>query len=99
MTARAETFDRSVVMSSLMPSLKYSCSASPLMLANGRTQIETRGVVAGEGAATGALRSAKSGDAGINLRHPVARIALPPLRSAHWIWLNGNGGIVPSSVT
>ena len=31
-TANAETFDRSVVMSSLIPSLKYSCSASPLML-------------------------------------------------------------------
>ena len=31
---------RSVMMSSLIPSLKYSCSASPLMLANGRTQME-----------------------------------------------------------
>ena len=40
-TSSAETFDRSVVMSSLMPSLKYSCSASPLMFWNGRTQIET----------------------------------------------------------
>ncbi len=29
------------MMSSLMPSEKYSCSASPLMLANGKTTIET----------------------------------------------------------
>ena len=39
-TSSADTFDRSVVMSSLMPSLKYSCSASPLMFENGSTQME-----------------------------------------------------------
>ena len=38
----AETLLRSVMMSSVMPSLKYSCSGSPLMLANGSTQIEMR---------------------------------------------------------
>ena len=41
MTASAETLLRSVMMSSVMPSLKYSCSASPLMLANGSTQIDS----------------------------------------------------------
>src|SRR3954469_9312454 len=39
-TFSADTLLKSVMMSSLMPSLKYSCSASPLMLANGRTQME-----------------------------------------------------------
>src|SRR6478609_639796 len=41
-TASAETLLRSVMMSSVMPSLKYSCSESPLMLANGSTQTEKR---------------------------------------------------------
>ena len=40
MTSRSEILDRSVMMSSLMPSLKYSCSADPLMFSNGRTAIE-----------------------------------------------------------
>ena len=31
------------MMSSLMPSEKYSCSGSPLMLAKGSTQTESRG--------------------------------------------------------
>src|SRR6185312_3411950 len=39
-TSSADTLLRSVMMSSLMPSLKYSCSGSPLMLTNGNTQIE-----------------------------------------------------------
>jgi hypothetical protein len=39
-TDKAETFDKSVMMSSLMPSLKYSCSGSPLMFTKGRTQID-----------------------------------------------------------
>ena len=39
----ADTLPRSVMMSSVMPSLKYSCSGSPLMLAKGSTQIETAG--------------------------------------------------------
>src|SRR5581483_8969124 len=41
-TANAETLLKSVMMSSVMPSLKYSCSESPLMLLNGSTQIEAR---------------------------------------------------------
>src|SRR3972149_6237331 len=36
-TSRPESLDRSVMMSSVMPSLKYSCSASPLMFWNGGT--------------------------------------------------------------
>src|SRR6266567_2760651 len=39
MTSRPDTFDRSVMMSSVMPSLKYSCSGSPLILLKGRTAI------------------------------------------------------------
>src|SRR6266852_2544259 len=42
MTNNPETLDRSVMMSSVMPSLKYSCSRSRLKLANGRTTIEGR---------------------------------------------------------
>ncbi len=38
-TESAETLPRSVMMSSETPSLKYSCSASPLILTNGRTRI------------------------------------------------------------
>ena len=37
----ADTLPRSVMMSSVMPSEKYSCSGSPLMLANGSTQMLT----------------------------------------------------------
>ena len=33
-------FDRSVMMSSVMPSEKYSCSGSPDMLSNGNTAID-----------------------------------------------------------
>ena len=33
-----------VIMSSEMPSAKYSCSGSPLMLAKGRTAIDRRGL-------------------------------------------------------
>ena len=40
MTCSAEIFDRSVMMSSVMPSEKYSCSGSPLMLLNGSTAID-----------------------------------------------------------
>ena len=40
MTNRAETFDRSVIMSSVMPSEKYSCSGSPEMLSKGSTAID-----------------------------------------------------------
>ena len=37
MTMSCESFDSEVIRSSAMPSAKYSCSASPLMLTNGRT--------------------------------------------------------------
>src|SRR5688572_26910750 len=47
-TASEEILLRSVMMSSLIPSLKYSCSASPLMLTKGRAQIETRFVLAAD---------------------------------------------------
>ena len=40
MTNRPEIFDRSVMMSSVMPSAKYSCSGSPLMLLKGSTAID-----------------------------------------------------------
>src|SRR4030081_3721960 len=40
MTVSPEIFDRSVMMSSLMPSEKYSCSGSPDMLVNGSTAID-----------------------------------------------------------
>jgi hypothetical protein len=38
-------FDSPVMMSSEIPSAKYSCSGSPLMFANGRTAIDGRSVV------------------------------------------------------
>src|SRR2546423_906484 len=40
MTNRAEILERSVIRSSVMPSLKYSCSASPLILVKGSTAID-----------------------------------------------------------
>ncbi len=52
MTNRAEIFERSVIRSSVMPSLKYSCSASPLMFVKGSTAIE--GLRGTAGAADGA---------------------------------------------
>src|SRR3954454_24351359 len=57
-----ETLDRSVMMSSLMPSLKYSWSTSRLMLANGRTTIEGRSGSDGptEGIAASVARAATS---------------------------------------
>jgi hypothetical protein len=39
-TIRPEIFDKSVMMSSLMPSEKYSWSASPDMLVNDKTAID-----------------------------------------------------------
>src|SRR5262249_37645940 len=39
-TARERQRDRSVMMSSVMPSAKYSCSGSPLILTKGNTAIE-----------------------------------------------------------
>ena len=40
MTNRLEILDRSVMMSSVIPSLKYSCSGSLLILVKGKTAIE-----------------------------------------------------------
>src|SRR5712671_1252106 len=40
MTNRTGSLERAVIRSSVMPSLKYSCSRSPLMLVNGSTAIE-----------------------------------------------------------
>src|SRR6516162_1318643 len=40
MTKNARLRDRLVMMSSVIPSEKYSCSASPLILAKGRTAID-----------------------------------------------------------
>ena len=39
-TDKAESWDRSVIRSSVKPSLKYSCSGSRLRLSNGSTAIE-----------------------------------------------------------
>ena len=44
MTDRPEIFERSVMRSSVMPSEKYSCSGSPLMLVKGSTTIDGRSV-------------------------------------------------------
>src|SRR6266849_325242 len=40
MTKRSGSLERAVVKSSVMPSLKYSCLGSSLMLANGRTAMD-----------------------------------------------------------
>ena len=40
MTNNPESFERSVMRSSVIPSLKYSCSGSPLMLTKGSTAME-----------------------------------------------------------
>ena len=41
MTNNCDSFDSAVMMSSEIPSAKYSCSTSPLMLAKGSTAIES----------------------------------------------------------
>ena len=41
-TKRLDIWERSVMMSSVIPSEKYSCSGSPLMLVKGRTAIDGR---------------------------------------------------------
>ena len=63
MTNRPEIFDRSVMMSSVMPSEKYSCSGSPLMLLNGSTAIDGFSLATGS-ALTGAARPARGRRAG-----------------------------------
>ena len=41
-TKNQRSLDSAVMMSSLMPSEKYSCSGSPLMLTKGKTAIDGR---------------------------------------------------------
>ena len=57
-TVRPPIFDKSVMMSSLMPSEKYSCSGSPDMLVNGKTAIDA---VATFGSGLAALDRAAAG--------------------------------------
>ena len=45
-TVRPAIFDKSVIMSSLTPSEKYSCSGSPDMLVNGKTPIDAAATLA-----------------------------------------------------
>jgi hypothetical protein len=63
MTISQRMRDSAVMISSTMPSAKYSCSGSPLRLTNGSTAIDGRegrggsaaaGASAGSGSATGA---------------------------------------------
>ncbi len=53
MTSRPSILERSVIRSSVMPSAKYPCCGSPLMLSNGSTAIE--GLPAGADVATCAV--------------------------------------------
>ena len=93
-TASAETLLRSVVMSSVMPSLKYSCSASPLMLVKGSTQTENFGLgFSGAGAAGGASCAACACARAIMVasafRHSCidALSAFPPQSSRSVVWI------------
>ena len=49
MTTRSWNFDRFRMMSSVSPSLKYSCSGSPERFTSGRTAMERIGSSSGEG--------------------------------------------------
>ena len=55
--------ERAVVRSSVMPSAKYSCPGSPVMLAKGSTTIMGRpaGAACGEGALIGSSAGAAAG--------------------------------------
>src|SRR6516164_7010059 len=64
MTNAPEMRDRSVVRLSVMPSVKYSCSLPPAILANGRTTMESRG---GEAARCVAGRATVEGGVMIDL--------------------------------
>ncbi len=61
MTKSWMSFDSAVMMSSEMPSAKYSCSASPLMLAKGSTAIDGLSGKAGLGILSGLPASGASG--------------------------------------
>ena len=52
MTNKERKRDSSVMMSSVMPSEKYSCSGSPDMLVNGSTAMEGLSATAFDGATT-----------------------------------------------
>src|SRR5215470_371007 len=54
--------DNSVMMSSVMPSLKYRCSGSPLIFANGRTAIDGFDALVGMGSSDGALTASFCSD-------------------------------------
>ena len=84
-TESAETLLRSVITSSLMPSLKYSCSASPLMLENGSTQMPTAAGFAAGASAAADSTAAPADEAGREV------IAVSE-RSRSW-----NGGLAGSS--
>ncbi len=100
-TDRAETLDRSVMMSSLMPSLKYSCSASPLMLANGRTQTDSlRAAGAAVGAPGAEAEAVRSARLLTTFFQPGASMSpVQPARSAHWMRSKGMGSLAPSRVS
>src|SRR5580658_2299765 len=97
-TDKAETLERSVMMSSLIPSLKYSCSGSPHMLAKGRTQMEgLLGPVAvpSDDCADGPPVS--SAMLVTTFRQPGAsRSPVQPARSAHWMRSKGMGSTASS---
>ena len=74
---------RSVVISSLMPSLKYSCSASPLILWNGKTQTETSRIERRGFSLLGPRSPASAATLATNLRQPGASVSpVQPLKSA-----------------
>jgi hypothetical protein len=84
----AETLPRSVMMSSVIPSEKYSCSGSPLMLANGSTQIATSGFFSTVAAGAAGLRGGAPSFASSALRSPwnaaLCRSSPQPSRSVVW---------------
>src|SRR5258708_943600 len=85
-TDKAETLERSVMMSSLIPSLKYSCCGSSLMLANGSTQMDSLDAARVERAGVDRARGppARSATLAATLRQP-GESASPsqPANSAH----------------
>ena len=103
----AETLLRSVMMSSVMPSLKYSCSGSPLMLANGSTQMVKRGAGFSADAASAAALAARVGARAIiaarACRHScagaLAGSSPQPSRSVVWMARTSIGRRAPSKRT
>src|SRR5260221_438575 len=76
-TRNQRSFDSAVMMSSLMPSEKYSCSGSPLMLLKGSTAMAGRSG-SGKGSGDGSSISAGNGSAASTgspsgpFQHPAA---------------------------